>query len=96
MFSLLGASGQGIANWRTARIADAPPKPEKGFWSSWSPIKQISDKDYENILEEKLLRIETDIALIEGRIKELRASEGQNKEGEPGHAGGSTSSSNKI
>ncbi|AEO57867.1 hypothetical protein MYCTH_2304576 [Thermothelomyces thermophilus ATCC 42464] len=96
VFSLLGAGGQGIANWRAARVDDAGPKPEKGFWSSWSPIKQLSDADYENILEEKLLRVEADIALIDDRIKELRASESQTKEGKPGHASGGASSSNKA
>ncbi|KAL2164329.1 hypothetical protein VTH06DRAFT_3545 [Thermothelomyces fergusii] len=96
VFSLLGAGGQSIANWWTARTADAAPKAGKGFWSTWSPIKPLSDKDYESILEEKLLRVEADIALIDDRIKELRASESQAKEATPGHASGDVNSSNEA
>ncbi|KAH6849870.1 hypothetical protein B0I37DRAFT_413312 [Chaetomium sp. MPI-CAGE-AT-0009] len=84
VFSLLGAGGQTIANWRAekvAKAADAAPKPPSEFWSRWSPIKQLSDRDYENILEEKLLRVEADIALIDDRVRELRESERRMKEG---------------
>jgi hypothetical protein len=80
MFSLLGAGGQAIVNWRDARAPKAAPKPGSGFWAKWNPIKRLSDEDYVNILEEKLLRVETDIALMDDRIKELRESEGQKKE----------------
>ncbi|KAL2145067.1 hypothetical protein VTI28DRAFT_7946 [Corynascus sepedonium] len=86
VFTLLGAGGQAIANWRAARVVDEAPKPDGGFWSRWSPIKQLSDQDYENILEEKLLRVEADIALIDDRIKELRESESRAKDGSSGLA----------
>ncbi|KAK4044699.1 hypothetical protein C8A01DRAFT_11918 [Parachaetomium inaequale] len=95
MFSLFGAGGQAIANWRATRIANAAPKTSSGFWSRWSPIKQLSDQDYENILEEKLLRVEADIALIDDRIKELRESESQIKDGDS-EGGKSRGSSNKA
>ncbi|KAH6636392.1 hypothetical protein F5144DRAFT_177689 [Chaetomium tenue] len=93
VFSLLGAGGQGIANWqgrraakaaeaaKAADAADVAPKSPSEFWSRWSPIKQLSDQEYENILEEKLLRVEADIALIDDRVKELRESERRMKEG---------------
>jgi hypothetical protein len=82
MFSLFGAGGQAIVNWRAKKAADspatnAPSKPSRGFWSKWSPISQLSDEDYEKILEERLLRVEADIALVEDRIKEIREFEGQ-------------------
>jgi len=80
VFSLLGAGGQAIANWRAVRAANAAPKPESTFWSRWNPIKQLSDQDYVNLLEEKLLRVEVDIALIDDRIKELRESESKSRE----------------
>jgi hypothetical protein len=90
VFSLLGAGGQTIANWRDVKVskaADAAPKPPSKFWSSefwsrWSPIKQLSDQEYVDILEEKLLRVEADIALIDDRVKELRESERRMKEGD--------------
>ena len=96
MFSLFGAGGQAIANWRATRIANATPKTSSGFWSRWSPIKQLSDQDYVNILEEKLLRVEADIALIDDRIKELRESESQAKEGGSDGERSSPGSSNKA
>ncbi|KAK4106343.1 hypothetical protein N658DRAFT_512207 [Parathielavia hyrcaniae] len=80
MFSLFGAGGQAIANWRTASAAESSAtdtKSGRGLWSKWSPITPLSDKDYEKILEEKLLRVEADIALIDDRIKEIHESESQ-------------------
>lgn len=83
MFSVLGAGGQAIANWRAAKVAEAanaPPTPTtKGFWSRWSPITPLSDQDYEKIIEERLLRVDADIALVDDHIKELRESESQTK-----------------
>jgi hypothetical protein len=96
MFSLFGAGGQVIANWRATRIANAAPKTSSGFWSKWSPIKPLSDRDYEHILEEKLLRVEADIALIDDRIKELRESEGRIKEGASEGERSNPTSSNKA
>lgn len=43
--------------------------------SKWSPITRLSDEDYEKTLQEKLLRIEADIALIDDDIQALRAGE---------------------
>ncbi|GAB1320368.1 hypothetical protein MFIFM68171_10578 [Madurella fahalii] len=84
MFSLFGAGGQAIANWRAAKAAKAPPTPSKGFWARWSPFTRLSDPDYEKILEERLLRVEVDIAMIDDHIKELREAEKQIKKGAVG------------
>ncbi|KAK0736893.1 hypothetical protein B0T21DRAFT_363975 [Apiosordaria backusii] len=84
--SLLGVGGQAYANRREAkqREAEKDPSKNKGFWhSSWSPITALSDQDYVNLLEEKLLRVEADIALIDDRIKQLRESDNQKKESPP-------------
>ncbi|KAL1838042.1 hypothetical protein VTJ49DRAFT_3115 [Mycothermus thermophilus] len=79
VFSLLGAGGQVIVNRREAR---APaPKEETGsstsnkWWSRWSPITRLSDEDYAAILEERILQLEADIAIVDDRIKEIRKSE---------------------
>ncbi|KAK4661558.1 uncharacterized protein QC763_705540 [Podospora pseudopauciseta] len=76
--SLLGAGGQAFANRREAKQKEAEKDPSKNkrFWhSSWSPITALSDQDYVNLLEEKLLRVEADIALIDDRIRELREAD---------------------
>ncbi len=99
MFSLFGAGGQAILNRWDAKVANAPPKPanEVGFWARWSPITQLSDKDYEKILEERLLRVEADIAVVDDHIRELREAESQEKkESAAGAQGGEQTSSGKA
>ncbi|KAL2135447.1 hypothetical protein VTI74DRAFT_8433 [Chaetomium olivicolor] len=95
MFSLFGAGGQAIVNWRAAKAANAPLTTNKGFWSRWSPVTALSDEDYANLLEEKLLRVEADIAVVDDHIKELRESERQTKMGESQEPGTSTTSSSE-
>lgn len=57
----------------------------KGFWhSKWSPITPLSDQEYKHTIEEKLLRLDADIAIIDEEIKALRDAEkqqGLNSEG---------------
>lgn len=43
--------------------------------SKYSPLTFLSDKEYETILEEKLLRVEAEIAVVDDNIKELRDNE---------------------
>ncbi|KAK4146143.1 uncharacterized protein C8A04DRAFT_25953 [Dichotomopilus funicola] len=71
-FSSLGAVGQALLNWRAARRERLAKEPQKETLLQWlNPIKPLSDEDYEKILEEKLLKVDVEIALIEDRIKEL-------------------------
>ncbi|KAF8451811.1 hypothetical protein BGX38DRAFT_1181292 [Terfezia claveryi] len=51
----------------------------KGFWerafrSEWSPVKRLTYEEYKRMLEEKLLGVEADIALIDEEIEILRKS----------------------
>ncbi|KAM5439169.1 hypothetical protein McanCB56680_003724 [Microsporum canis] len=48
--------------------------------SRWVPIKNLSDEQYKNMLQEKLLGVDVEIALIDDKLKALRASDG-GKEG---------------
>ena len=95
MFSLFGAGGQVIVNWRAARAASNPSTLGKGFWSRWSPLTRLSDQDYEKILEERLLRVEADIAIVDDHIKELRESENKTTKGAPQIGGSNSASSQK-
>lgn len=45
----------------------------------YSPLKRMSDREYEEKLQEQLIAVEADIALINERIEEARR-EGQSKE----------------
>ena len=40
--------------------------------SRWSPVKILSDEEYENMLQEKLLRVEAEIAVLDEHIENLR------------------------
>ena len=73
-FSLFGCAGQYAAN-----AVDWTPRSEpisKGILQSrWSPVTFLSDEEYEKILEEKLLRVEAEIAIVDDNIRDLRAAE---------------------
>lgn len=79
MFALCGAAGQAIYNRADARptASESDGKQQKSLqdsWlnSKWSPMKVLTDAEYENMLQEKLLRVNADIALLDERINVLR------------------------
>ncbi|KUJ22205.1 uncharacterized protein LY89DRAFT_681491 [Mollisia scopiformis] len=83
MVALFGATGQYLYNVADARKTTLAGKPEsaKNSWldSKWSPMKVLSDQDYENMLREKLLRVNAEIALVDDNIEALRAQEQKQK-----------------
>ncbi|RSL57935.1 hypothetical protein CEP53_006322 [Fusarium sp. AF-6] len=71
VWTVLGAGGQMAVN----RMSSRQPKvqDENASWiSRWSPLKKLTDEEYTNMMSEKMLRIDADIALIDDRIAELR------------------------
>lgn len=72
MFTLFGAAGQMVANSMPAKDTSKP----KASWlaSKWSPVTPLSDEQYEKMLEEKILKFEVEIALIDDNIAALRQS----------------------
>lgn len=54
---------------------------KKASWSlaTFLPMKNLTDREYEEMLEEKILRLEANIALVDERIAELKA---QKKDGD--------------
>jgi hypothetical protein len=81
MFAVFGAAGQAIYNRSAAQNASlpqtAPNSGEKFSWmnSKWSPMKVLSDAEYEEMLQEKLLHVNAEIALVDENIEALRAQE---------------------
>lgn len=81
MFALFGAAGQALYNSADARASQLPPQTGerdlKDSWlnSKWSPMKVLSDKEYESMLREKLLKVEAEIALVDESIEALRVQE---------------------
>jgi hypothetical protein len=80
----LGGAGQTFYNWADARRAGystSPAKSETGCgWlnSKWSPVKVLSDDEYEGMLQEKLLRLKAEIAVVDENIVELKRQATQN------------------
>lgn len=83
VFSLLGAGGQYAYN-AYARTAEsrAEQRKNKKSWldSKWSPLTPLTDKQYESLLEEKILRIDAEIAIIDDNIAAIKAAEGKKQE----------------
>lgn len=82
-FSTVGATGTYLSQRFKNNSKHDESKP-KSSWldSKWSPMKRLSDKDYEEKLEEKILRINAEIAIIDENIASLRSS--KNSSTKPG------------
>ncbi|KAI1847774.1 hypothetical protein JX265_009202 [Neoarthrinium moseri] len=72
-FSALG----GGATFLSQKLQSREPKEKKTslLASKWSPLKPLSDKDYEQLLEEKILRLDAEIAIIDDSIAALKAEQ---------------------
>ena len=71
VFSALGAGSQAVFNYteRSEQTSEA----KTGFLhSKWSPVTPLSDQEYAKVLEEQVLKIDTEIALIDDSIASLR------------------------
>ena len=82
MFSVFGMAGQifaDIASRRSQRLAvdgERPPLWQRAAHSRWSPMKPLSDEQYLGVLQEKLLRIDVEVAIIDDEIQKLNAPAG--------------------
>jgi hypothetical protein len=76
--TVLGAGGQGIVN-KVAEIREeirkAKTTDDGPAWmrSKYAPMKRLTDQEYEDIMEEKKLKLDTEIALIDDKVAELKA-----------------------
>lgn len=80
MFSLFGAASQtgfnALDSSHTAKVEAGPvEKRTLTQWvaaQSWSPFSVLTDAQYEDILREKILKLDVEIALINDRIQATR------------------------
>lgn len=83
MFSLFGYGGQTLYNHLDAQhsVQVATPEADQSNWlkrvagSKWSPMTVLTDEDYENMLKEKILKLDVEIAMVDDRIADLRVKE---------------------
>ncbi|KAL2037490.1 hypothetical protein N7G274_009771 [Stereocaulon virgatum] len=88
MFALFGFMGQTVYNKLDARhtqqvaveMASLKEIKTKDVWNSiaemkWMPMRALSDEEYGNMLRERLLRVEADIALVDEEMERLRVEE---------------------
>lgn len=80
MFTLFGAAGQVIYNKAEAHhtvLGEGPDISKRNNWlnSRWSPMKVLSDREYKDMLQEKLLHVNAEIAVVDDSLGVLRAKE---------------------
>ncbi|KAI0165754.1 hypothetical protein GGR57DRAFT_448627 [Xylariaceae sp. FL1272] len=73
VFATLGAGG----SYMSQRFASSSQNKPKTSWldSRWSPMTKLSDREYMEKLDEKILRIDAEIAVIEDNIASIKAAE---------------------
>jgi hypothetical protein len=86
MFSLFGFGGQHAYEWLDARkygkAREEREMKERGeeketFMqrigkSKWSPMRVLSDEEYEEMMREKILKVDVEIALLKDSIEALK------------------------
>ncbi|KAI0200694.1 hypothetical protein F4808DRAFT_427557 [Astrocystis sublimbata] len=75
VFGTLGAGASYVS--QGSRLAEGHDARPKTSWldSKWSPMQKLSDKAYMEKLEEKLLRFDAEIAVIDDNIALLKSSQ---------------------
>ncbi|KAL8818692.1 MAG: hypothetical protein Q9223_002729 [Gallowayella weberi] len=60
-------------------IKPVEPRWKRILNSKWSPMKVLSDEEYENLLREKLVRVEAELAMVDEDIEKVmrRAGDGE-------------------
>ncbi|KAK0257415.1 hypothetical protein LTS09_007890 [Friedmanniomyces endolithicus] len=73
MWSLFGGIGQLAYNGYASGSAARQNRPPEDFWTrmakqSWFPLKALSNEEYAEMLREKMLKVDVEIALLDDRI----------------------------
>lgn len=72
---VVAGGGQILLNTVAARGQRDDGETRSWFDSKWSPLKKLTDVEYANMMGEKILRVEADIALIDEHIDRLKEQE---------------------
>ncbi|KAI5928717.1 hypothetical protein F4810DRAFT_20878 [Camillea tinctor] len=71
---VFGTLGAGSSFFAQKLKINEPKTSTSWLDSKWSPMKRLTDKEYEEKLAEKLLRLDAEIAIIDENIESLKAS----------------------
>ena len=82
MFSLFGFLGQTVSNSYDKNDLPASDEPQLNFWQrfaslKWMPVTVLKDGEYEDMLRERQLKLEAEIALVDERIEALKVQHAQ-------------------
>jgi hypothetical protein len=71
VFGTLGAGSSYVS-----QLSQSSEPKARTSWldSKWSPMRRLTDKDYIHLLEEKILRLDAEIAIIDESIASLKGS----------------------
>ncbi|CAD0081692.1 unnamed protein product [Aureobasidium vineae] len=77
MFSLFGFLGQTVSNYYDKTDMPISDEPQLNFWQrfaslKWMPVTVLKDGEYEDMLRERQLKLEAEIALVDERIEALK------------------------
>jgi hypothetical protein len=78
MFSLFGFVGQTVSSYYDKTDVPVSDEPQLNFWQKfaglkWMPVTVLKDNEYEDMLRERQLKLEAEIALVDERIEALKA-----------------------
>jgi hypothetical protein len=73
---LAGYAGQAWQNWRAAiPVTPQSENPRRGFWESMTSIgvvTHLSDEQYAEMLRERLLKVDVEIAVLDDKIAAIK------------------------
>jgi hypothetical protein len=83
VFSVFGASGQAIVNAISTGVA--PDGKPKSSWldSKWSPVTPMTDTEYATFIQDKILKLDVEMSMIDDQLAALRARKSQREAQEP-------------
>lgn len=94
MWGLSGYVGQLTYNSFYAKPAFVVEGPRETFWQrmakkSWTPFKLISNEEYADMLREKVLKLDVEVAVLEDKIAAMRKqmAEEESMAAKESHAG---------
>jgi len=78
MIGLMGLAGQSGYNlFSEAQRSESSPRRsimQRLTESEWAPLKALSDQQYEEMLQQKLLKIDVELSMIDEKIATLKAA----------------------